>query len=55
MQETLTTSQMCPDQDQTHNLEMCPDGESNLWHFGLRTTLQPIELHWLGLLLFYFD
>ena len=34
--------------DQTHNLGMCPDWESNLQPFGYGKMLQPTEPHWPG-------
>ena len=41
--------------DQTCNLDVCPDQESNPQPFGYRMMLQPSEPHWIGLgfVLFY--
>ena len=37
----LVAFQMYPDWDQTHNLGMCPDWESNLWPIGSQDDAQP--------------
>ena len=35
-------------EDQTYNLGMCPDQESNPWPLGLQDDAQPTEPHWPG-------
>ena len=46
---------LCPvwaqTRDQTRNLGMCPDQESNPQHFDYGATLRPTEPHWPGQLL----
>ena len=36
---------MCPNQDRTSNLGMCPDGLWNQWSFALQDNAQPTEPH----------
>ena len=41
--------------DQTHNLSMCRDWESNQWPFSLWDDAQPTESHQSGLLLYFYN